>query len=303
MSAPVSVRVRVPAKINLHLSVGDLRPDGFHELVTVFHAVSLFDELTIVPATRLMVKTTGVPGVPTGLNNLAGRAAKLLAGRSGIKSAVSIDIKKQIPMAGGMAGGSADAAATLLGCNHLWQLDLTRDELAVIAAELGSDVPFALTGGTAIGTGRGEMIAPVLARRPLHWVLAFAEEGLSTPAVFAELDRLRSAGDIPRVGPVKELLAALAVGDPEALAAHLGNDMQAAAVSLQPGLRRLLHAGRQEGALATVVSGSGPTVAMLCSSPDHAAEVATAIAGLGVCKSVRVASGPAPGARILSGDN
>ncbi len=303
MTAPVSVRVRVPAKINLHLGVGDLRADGFHELVTVFHAVNLFDELTIVPATRLIVKTTGIQGVPTGLNNLAGRAAKLLAQRCGIKSAVSIEIKKQIPLAGGMAGGSADAAATLLGCNHLWQLDLTRDELASIAAELGSDVPFALTGGTAVGTGRGEMIAPVLARRPLHCVLAFSEEGLSTPDVFAELDKLRAAGPIPRVGPVQDLLAGLAAGDPTALAPCLGNDMQAAAVSLQPGLRRLLHAGRQEGALATLVSGSGPTVAMLCSSQEHAAEVATGIAGPGVCKSVRVAAGPAPGARIISGEN
>ncbi|AZI57335.1 4-(cytidine 5'-diphospho)-2-C-methyl-D-erythritol kinase [Nakamurella antarctica] len=297
---PGSVRVRVPAKINLHLGVGEVRPDGFHELVTVFHAVDLYDKLTVANGKGLRVRTVGIAGAPADGDNLAGRAALLLAAHAGIPCDVRIEIVKTIPIAGGMAGGSADAAAALLGCAQLWNLELTRAELAGFAAELGSDVPFALTGGTAVGTGRGELIAPVLGKHPLHWVLAISDGGLSTPAVFAELDRLRAAGDVPRVGGVTALLAALVSGDPGLLASHLGNDMQAAAVSLQPHLRRVLFAGTQEGALASIVSGSGPTVAMLCRSAEHAAEVGINIAGLGICKSVRVVSGPAPGARIIS---
>ncbi len=297
----VAVRVRVPAKINLHLAVGDIRPDGYHELVTVFHAVSLYDELTISPAAQLSVITPGISGVPDGADNLAGRAVELLADHAGVAPHVAIRIDKNIPVAGGMAGGSADAAAALLGCATLWQLDLTREELAELAAELGSDVPFALTGGTAVGTGRGERIVPVLSRHQWHWVLAIAADGLSTPAVFVELDRLRAQGNPAVVGPVESLLTALATGQPAKLAACLGNDLQAAAVSLQPGLRRVLYSGTDEGALACVVSGSGPTVAMLCADEKAAARVAASVAGLGVCKAVRVAGGPVPGAKIISG--
>ena len=294
-----AVRVRAPAKINLHLSVGDVRPDGYHDLVTVFHAVDLADELTIATADRHVVRTDPPTGVPVGAKNLAGLAARLLAKRTGAGGPVAIDITKQIPVAGGMAGGSADAAAALVGCAALWGLDIGRADLAQIGAELGADVPFALTGGTAVGTGRGDLLSPVLARMPLHWVLALAEDGLSTPGVFAELDRLRAETDPPRVGPVTGMLAALASGDPATVAGALGNDLQAAAISLQPGLRRTMRAGVAAGALAGVVSGSGPTVALLCADAESAGGVAAELAGSGTCRTVRIASGPAPGARVI----
>ena len=296
---PGAVTVRVPGKINLHLSVGDLRDDGYHDVVTVFHAVDLVDELNIAEAPRHSVRTSGFDGVPTGAKNLAGIAARLLAKRTGAGGPVAIEISKQIPVAGGMAGGSADAAAALLGCAALWGLDLGRDQLAELAAELGADVPFALTGGTAVGTGRGERISPVLARTPLHWVLALADSGLSTPLVFAELDRLRVTGDPPRVTGVQDMLTALASGDPARVATALGNDLQAAAISLQPALRRTLRAGLAAGALGGVVSGSGPTVALLCDDGAAAAQVAAELAGSGTCRSVRIAAGPAPGAKVI----
>ncbi len=296
---PATVRVRVPGKINLHLWVGDPRDDGYHDLVTVFHAVDLVDELTIGQAQRHSVRTTGYDGVPVGAKNLAGVAARLLAKRTNAGGPVAIEINKQIPVAGGMAGGSADAAATLLGCASLWGLEIGRDQLSDYAAELGSDVPFALTGGTAVGTGRGERLSPVLARTPLHWVLALANSGLSTPAVFAELDRMRAAGNPPRVGEVQDMLTALASGDPARVAAALGNDLQAAAISLQPTLRRTLRAGLAAGALGGVVSGSGPTVALLCADAMSAGQVAAELAGSGTCRAVRVASGPAPGAKLI----
>lgn len=298
-AVPGPIRVRVPAKINLLLSVGDRRPDGYHDLVTVFHAVDLFDELLITPAERHTVRTVGASGVPAGARNLAGAAARLLGKRTKTASPVAIEITKQIPVAGGMAGGSADAAAALVGCAALWGLETSRDQLAEIAAELGSDVPFALTGGTAVGTGRGERLSPVLARTPLNWVLALAEEGLATPTVFAELDRLRTIGDPPRVGEVQEMLTALASGDPVRVAAALGNDLQAAAISLQPQLRRTLRAGMAAGALGGIVSGSGPTIGFLCSGTDMAADLAAELAGSGTCRAVRIAAGPAPGARVV----
>jgi 4-diphosphocytidyl-2-C-methyl-D-erythritol kinase len=199
-----------------------------------------------------------------------------------------------------MAGGSADAAATLVGLNELWGLEMSRDQLAEVAAELGSDVPFALHGGTALGRGRGEKLLPVLSRNTFHWVLALAKEGLSTPKVFGELDRLRENGDPPRLGDPQELLQALASGDPTQLAPLLGNDLQAAALSLNPALRRTLRAGVEAGALAGIVSGSGPTCAFLCGSEDDAVEVSAELSGAGVCRSVRTATGPVPGARVLA---
>lgn len=295
----VPVRVRAPAKINLYLSVGDLRPDGYHDLISVFHAVDLFDEVVISPAPRWAVRTVGASGVPGGVRNLAGAAARLLGRRTGAGSPVAIEIIKQIPVAGGMAGGSADAAAALVGCAALWGTELTRDQLTEIAAELGADVPFSLAGGTAVGTGRGDLLAPVLTRMPLHWVLALAEQGLSTPAVFAELDRIRERGDPPRAGDVEAMLAALASRQPARVGAALTNDLQAAAISLQPALRRTLRAGMAAGALGGVVSGSGPTVALLCESADAATALAADLAGSGTTRAVRIAGGPAPGARVV----
>jgi 4-diphosphocytidyl-2-C-methyl-D-erythritol kinase len=299
-AVPPPVTVRVPAKINLHLAVGPLRDDGYHDLVTVFHAVSLFDEVTVVAseAPGIEVHGEGVSEVPADETNLAWRAVQVLAEKADRDPDVRLVLRKGIPVSGGMAGGSADAAAALVGLSTLWKLDLTRDELSVLAADLGSDVTFALYGGTAVGTGRGEQIVPVLSRHTQHWVIALHRGGLSTPAVFRELDRLR--GDSPPAErPVEPVLEALAGGDPRQLALSLGNDLQSAAVSMIPDLRRTLRAGVAAGALAGLVSGSGPTCAFLCSGAEAALDVATELAGVGVCRTVRIAHGPVPGARVV----
>ncbi len=311
-----AVRVRVPAKVNLHLGVGPLRADGYHDLVTVFQALSIYDDVSVAPATDLSVSVTRdngkgvgsreVADVPVDNSNLAARAAVALGAYVGREPAVSIDIVKRIPVAGGMAGGSADAAGTLVALADLWKLDIERAELVEIAAGLGSDVPFSLRGGTALGTGRGEQLVPVLARGELHWVLALARDGLSTPAVYRELDRLRdnssqevATGDIdPETAHPDALIAALASGDARAVATHLHNDLQRAALSLQPTLRRTLRAGVDAGALSGIVSGSGPTCAFLCADEMSAVNVAAELSGAGVARAVRTASGPVPGARV-----
>jgi 4-diphosphocytidyl-2-C-methyl-D-erythritol kinase len=294
-----SVTVRVPGKVNLFLGVGDRRDDGYHELTTVFHAVSLCDEVTLRTADLLSLQLVGEGAgqVPVDERNLAWQAAELMAEHVGREPDVEITIDKSIPVAGGMAGGSADAAAVLVGMNALWELGVPRRDLHAMAAELGSDVPFALHGGTALGTGRGEELATVLSRNTFHWVLAFGAGGLSTAAVYAEIDRLRKGGSPPQLADPEPLLAALSTGDPHALAPLLGNDLQPAALSLQPNLRRTLRAGGEAGALAGIVSGSGPTCAFLCASAEAAIAVGSELAGAGVCRTVRVASGPVHGAR------
>lgn len=297
-----SVTVRVPGKVNLHLGVGDRRADGYHDITTVFHAVSLTDEVTVRGADVLSLRTTGegAQEVPDDERNLAWQAAELMAEHVGRAPDVEIVIDKSIPVAGGMAGGSADAAAVLVGMNELWELGVPRRDLHAMAAQLGSDVPFALHGGTALGTGRGEELTPVLARSSFDWVLAFGAGGLSAAAVYAEIDRLREAGSPARMADPEPLLTALSGGDPRRLAPLLGNDLQPAALSLQPELRRTLRAGAEAGALAGIVSGSGPTCAFLCSSADDAVAVASELAGAGVCRTIRVAAGPVHGARVVS---
>jgi len=297
------VTVRVPGKVNLYLEVGDRRDDGYHELTTVFHAVSLLDEVTVRNADVLSLQITGegADALPLDERNLAWRAAELMADHVGRAPDVAISIEKSIPVAGGMAGGSADAAAGLVAMNTLWELGVPRRDLHALAAQLGSDVPFALHGGTALGTGRGEELATVLTRNTFHWVLAFADGELSTAAVYAEIDRLRETerDGPPRLSDPEPVLAALASGDPAELAPLLGNDLQPAALSLDPGLRRTLRAGEEAGALAGLVSGSGPTCAFLCASAANAVDVGARLAGAGVCRTVRVASGPVQGARVV----
>ncbi|MBA8822792.1 4-diphosphocytidyl-2-C-methyl-D-erythritol kinase [Saccharopolyspora lacisalsi] len=305
---PTPITVRVPAKVNLHLTVGDTRADGYHELATVFQALSLVDEVTVRPADQsgIDVRGDGADSVPTDSGNLAWKAVRALAERGGRdpeEPGVQLSIHKGIPVAGGMAGGSADAAGALFGLNALWRLEMGRDELLDIAAELGSDVPFALQGGTALGTGRGEHLVPVLARHTYHWVIALDSSGLHTPGVYGELDRLREGTHSQRASGAEPLLEALTSGDPRELAFLLGNDLQAAAVSLRPHLRRTLRAGVDAGALAGIVSGSGPTCAFLCSDSEDAVRVAAELSGAGVCRTVRVARGPVPGARIVGDDH
>jgi 4-diphosphocytidyl-2-C-methyl-D-erythritol kinase len=295
------VLVRAPAKVNLHLSVGPLRRDGYHDLTTVFAALSLADELTATAADDLSleVEGEGADDVPLDERNLAWRAAVLLAEHVGRSPDVALLVRKAIPVAGGCAGGSADAAAALVACDALWGTGLTREGLAALAARLGSDVPFSLHGGCALGTGRGERLTPVLGRGTFSWVLALSDGGLSTPAVYAELDRHRASGPPGIVSEPSAVLAALRSGDPAELGRALHNDLQPAALSLAPHLRRVLAAGRELGALGAVVSGSGPTVALLAADPVAADDLAATLAGEGVCRAVRRAESPAPGARVV----
>lgn len=306
MSRPAAsgeVRVRVPAKVNLHLGVGDPRPDGYHELVTVFHAVGLWDEVVAAPGDGLSVSVSG-PGaddVPTDERNLAWKAAALLAEAAGIAPDVHLEIAKDIPVAGGMAGGSADAAAALVACRRLWQLNISPDEVSALAAQLGSDVAFPLLGGTALGTGRGEVLTPVRCATRLHWVFALADFGVSAAAAYRELDRQRAAGTAaPPAGPPESLLAALAGGDAAAIGAALTNDLQPAALALAPQLADTLAAGRVvDGVLGALVSGSGPTCAFLCRDPDTATLVAATLESTGTCARAATASSPAGGAGVL----
>ncbi|MFF3964703.1 4-(cytidine 5'-diphospho)-2-C-methyl-D-erythritol kinase [Streptomyces griseorubiginosus] len=297
----MSVTVRVPAKVNVQLAVGAARPDGFHDLANVFLAVGLHDEVTVTPAEELRVTCEGPDAaqVPLDRTNLAARAALALAGRYGIEPAVHLHIAKDIPVAGGMAGGSADGAGALLACDTLWGTGASREELLDICAELGSDVPFSLVGGAALGTGRGEKLRPLDVGGDFSWVFAMAERGLSTPAVFREFDRLTEGLDVPEPVASEALLDALAKGDPEALAAAVSNDLQPAALSLFPELADTLAAGSAAGALAGLVSGSGPTTAFLARDAGAAQKIADALRASGTCRAVRTASGPVPGATVI----
>ncbi|MFJ7293682.1 4-(cytidine 5'-diphospho)-2-C-methyl-D-erythritol kinase [Streptomyces collinus] len=298
----MSVTARVPAKVNVQLAVGAARPDGFHDLANVFLAVGLYDEITATPADELRVTCDGPDAdqVPLDRTNLAARAAVALAERYGRSPDVHLHIAKDIPVAGGMAGGSADGAGALVACDALWGTGAPREELLEICAELGSDVPFSLVGGAALGIGRGERLTPLEVGGTFHWVFAMAGRGLSTPAVFREFDRLGEGTDIPEPVASGELLAALAKGDPDALAAAVSNDLQPAALSLFPELAGTLAAGRAAGALTALVSGSGPTTAFLVRDPESAAAVAQALLASGTCRTVRTASGPAPGATVAA---
>jgi 4-diphosphocytidyl-2-C-methyl-D-erythritol kinase len=303
------VTVRVPAKVNLQLAVGPARDDGYHPLVTVFHAVSLNDEVTVRPAAKMALAVTGEDAalVPTDRSNLAWRAASALAKAAGVRgtdAAVRIEISKRIPVAAGLAGGSADAAATLVACNELWQAGLSQRELAQVAAALGSDVPFSLMGGTVVGRGRGEQLTPALAAGSYHWALAFGQSGLSTAQVYATFDRLRAARSATGPSSLEpslstELMTALRSGDPARVGPLLTNDLQPAALSLQPDLRRTLAEGREHGALGAIVSGSGPTCAFLARDAAHARELAVLLTGAGVCRAAARASGPVPGATVV----
>ncbi|MER7398039.1 4-(cytidine 5'-diphospho)-2-C-methyl-D-erythritol kinase [Streptomyces sp. NPDC000151] len=299
-SSPRAVTVRVPAKVNVQLAVGAARADGFHDLANVFLAVGLYDEVTAAPADTLTITCEGPDAdrVPLDRTNLAARAAELLAARHGIEPRVHLHIAKDIPVAGGMAGGSADGAGALLACDALWGTGATREELLDICAELGSDVPFSLVGEAALGTGRGERLTPLEVGGTFHWVFAAADGGLSTPAVYREFDRLTEGTDVPAPEASPALLDALRTGDAAALAKTLSNDLQPAALSLFPSLAATLEAGTKAGALAALVSGSGPTTAFLAADRASASAVADALLTSGTCRTARVANSPAPGATI-----
>lgn len=270
----MSLTVRAPAKINLHLGVGAPREDGFHPLTSVYQAVGIYDDLRVADADGWSVDVSVADWmdrghVPLAGDNIVDRAAALLAAHHGLAVSGDVHIEKAIPVAGGMAGGSADAAAALVGLDRLWGAETSDADLLALAAQLGSDVPFALVGGTALGTGRGEIVEHVTDNGTWWWVLVPSPMGLSTPEIYRHYDRLFP--DAPAVPPMPEaLLAALANGDPHALGAALHNDLQPAALDLRPDLAKLIAAGESAGAIRGVVTGSGPTCVFLCESADAA---------------------------------
>jgi 4-diphosphocytidyl-2-C-methyl-D-erythritol kinase len=301
-----TVHAKAPGKINVFLKVGALLDDGYHDVAIAYQAVSLYEEVRASESDDFQVSVSGsveLSRVPTDGANIAIKAARLLAAKTGYRGGAALEITKHVPVTGGMGGGSADAAATLLACDALWGTEVPREEMLELARKLGADVPFAFTGGTAIGTGRGDELSPALAQGSFQWVLALADYGLSTPEVYAELDqhRERHAQDIfpvdPRPTVDTDVLQALRAGDAAMLAAAMHNDLQAPALHLQPTLTEVIELGEQNGALAGIVSGSGPTVAFLAADQDAALElqVALSAARLNVVR----ATGPVHGARIV----
>ncbi|MDR5698806.1 4-(cytidine 5'-diphospho)-2-C-methyl-D-erythritol kinase [Agromyces aerolatus] len=317
LPAEESVHVRAPGKVNLFLRVGDAGADGYHDVATAYQAVSLYEDVFARPDDRISVSFTGpmdTSQLPTGSTNLAMKAAKLFARTTGVTAGIRLEIEKHVPIAGGMGGGSADAAATLLACDALWGTDLPRDAMLRMAAKLGADVPFALMGGTAIGTGRGDRLSPALGTGRFHWVLAVADFGLSTPEVYRQLDVMRAeratrasgstratasadgAGSaVPTVDAT--VLHALRAGDAARLATALDNDLQAAALRLAPGLADLIDLGEQSGALTGIVSGSGPTVAFLTEDSDSAIALQISLSAARV--TALHVHGPVHGARVM----
>lgn len=306
-AGPRIVHARAPGKINVYLGVGAVRDDGYHDVATAYQAVSLYEDVYATAADDFSVRfggTVDASALPTDGSNLAIKAARMLARATGFRGGARLQIEKHVPIAGGMGGGSADAAAALVACDALWQTDCPRDELHAIAARLGADVPFALVGGTAIGTGRGDELSPALAKGRFEWVLALPDRGLSTPEVYSELDRHRArhATDIApaRQTPTvsTDVLQALRAGDAQLLADALQNDLQAPAIHLEPALGEILETGENNGALAGIVSGSGPTVAFLVADHDAALDLQIALSAARL-HAVRV-TGPVHGARVIA---
>jgi 4-diphosphocytidyl-2-C-methyl-D-erythritol kinase len=296
--------VRVPAKVNLQLAVGPREADGYHNLVSVFQAISIYDDVTIsksASGSGITIEITGdhTHGVPGNSTNLAVKAAQLIADEYDFAVDIHIAVNKSIPVAGGMAGGSADAAAVIVGLNELFDLEMSREEMLEFGSQLGSDVPFMITGGTAIGQGRGDQLTAALSRGTYHWVLALSTVGLSTPAVYQECDRLRAGLDIAAPQTSDALMQSLLSADPKAVGLALQNDLQSAACSLRPALTLVLDVGEEYGALGAIVSGSGPTVAFLVGDEEQGLDLAVALTSSGVVGSVARAYGPVPGAKVI----
>jgi 4-diphosphocytidyl-2-C-methyl-D-erythritol kinase len=297
-----SVTVRAAAKVNLHLGVGRPREDGFHPLATVYQTLSLHDDVTASTRARWSVALVCEDDIersafPLGEDNIVVRAGRLLAAHHADDRAAELVVRKSIPIAGGLAGGSADAAAALVALDRLWDLQTSDDVLLSLAAQLGSDVPFALVGGTALGGGRGEVVTPLLDEGTRWWVVVPAATGLSTPVVYRHFDEL--SPDAPAEVTVPQaLLAALADPDNRVLAAALRNDLQPAAIDLRPELGDLIEAGERAGALRGLVSGSGPTCLFLCSDRGSADRVRTALLDTGLPR-VLVALGPVSGTHVV----
>jgi 4-diphosphocytidyl-2-C-methyl-D-erythritol kinase len=305
-----TVRVKAPGKVNVSLAVGPLRPDGYHSVASVYLAVSLYEEVAATSTAASGITISLSPestldldavDIPLDSNNLAYKAAAIMADVSERATGVHLEITKRVPVAGGMGGGSADAAATLLACDALWNSGLSREELAHLASELGADVPFSLLGGTAVGLGLGDELSPALVKAKTHWVLVVADYGLSTPEVYRTLDRLRAAEGVEASEPTgvdPQILASLRGGDAESLSRVLVNDLQRASIELSPALRDTLGIGESHGAIAGIVSGSGPTVALLADDSVAAEALAEDLQRYGLA--ALPVHGPVPGARIIS---
>ncbi|GAA3801973.1 4-(cytidine 5'-diphospho)-2-C-methyl-D-erythritol kinase [Nocardioides panacisoli] len=300
---PLSVTVRAPAKINLFLGVGRARPDGFHPLETLYQAVSLYDDVTVTSADEWSVRTVSddphvdLAGVPEDEDNIAVRAGKALVTHHGVDRAAAIEIRKGIPVAGGMAGGSADAAATLLALDRLWNLQTSDEDLLALAAGLGSDVPFALVGGTAHGTGRGEVVTPVEDNGTWWWVVVFNEIGLPTPTVYAAFDVGEYAED--EIGIDEPRYKMLREADPDTMALLVRNDLEDPAFDLRKDLERTAEQILTCGATTALLSGSGPTLLGAARDAAHAREIVARLAELGH-ENVMVANGPVAGAHVVS---
>ena len=297
-----SVTVRVPGKVNVYLGVGPREFSGYHELATIFQAVGIYDEVTVSAADSLTISGLGAfaDRIPTDETNLAWKAAELVARACGEEPNVHIQIDKSIPIAAGMAGGSADAAATLVACDTYWNAGIPRDQLDAMAATLGSDVPFMLHGGCALGVGRGDVLSPVMIRGSFHWVFATFDEGLSTAQIYEKTDELRGLEYEAEPEVPTELLSALARGDAPALGRLLHNDLQLAATTSRPQLGRVLEQGIDYGALGAIVSGSGPTCAFLVRDESSAIDLVVALKASGLVDDVLRTHGPVHGARVIS---
>ena len=320
------VRASAPGKVNLTLRVGAPTPDGYHPLVTVFEALNLRETVTVRTSKTPGVRVETIAYLPDGsvdeattramadldpATHLAVRAARVLqrlaaAGPwASTAAGLSIRVDKRVPVAGGMAGGSADAAAALVACNELWDLGLGDEQLHAIGRSLGADVPACLAGGIALGTGRGDHMSVLRegdeagAEYHHHWVMLLAHEGLSTPSVFREFDRVDAAGAPALAEPTPEEMTALC-GGPEELRHCLVNDLQAPALRLRPELAETIAAATDAGALAVTLSGSGPTVAALARDAEHARALAATLSDAPTVARAIPTHGPACGARIES---
>lgn len=275
-----SLSLRALAKVNLVLCVGEQRPDGFHDLDSVFQAIGLSDAVNLeeVPKQDEIRVTSNDPTLPTDWQNTAYRAAALLRDTYAPNRGVHIHIEKHIPTQAGLGGGSSDAATVLLGLNQLWGLHLSREDLRPLAAAVGSDVPFFLWGGCARVRGRGEWVEPIAHRTPLWFVLAKPGFGVSTARAYADLDRCRQKREQKVRHEPTTLLEALLRGDVAAVGRALHNDLEEAVVPIHPEIAQLKQQLLDLGAAGASMSGSGSAVFGVFGTSEQAQAAAEAMA-------------------------
>jgi 4-diphosphocytidyl-2-C-methyl-D-erythritol kinase len=282
-----------PAKVNIYFAVGSFLKDGFHKVASCYQALSLREKVLVESSVHFSIDFAGdyklqsEASVPKDKSNLvykAGDELIALGAKSGAEK-VSFLINKSVPIAGGMAGGSADAAASLVALNELNQSGL-EDRFQEAASKLGADVPFSLIGGTAIGLGRGQVLSKIKVETVLHWVMSPSSFGLSTPQVYRKLDvmRINEGVDVAHLeepAVPEDLIVALQSGDVKSIANLMHNDLEVAAIAIRPELANILDAGRKAGSLRSMVSGSGPTIAHLAKDRVHAEQIANRLHNAG----------------------